>query len=513
KFVTNDIDMEIIENTTGTKYLHIVFGYVTNGGYGQRLIGYTVIAAPTPSYNGSTLIFPGYNSTSQYIQGRITSDNTRYGTNPYVTIAVTQDSIAGGLSHFLSKTCRILSPYTVSPSITYLSRSIYAAVAGFNDYDVVTDVANYHNGADSLIYVLSNYPGFTDKIYFYKAFSNSVVYPVGSGSVSPTGDDISYARIAANGGTNQKKLMITYTDNFNNTGDFDQWILTTADASNWFSSVLDNTSYNNSRWGDVIGRRDADGSFEVACKNAFGYMENVGAYSFTNFNLTSQLFSLNTNYGNSYCGPKPAFRYIPADSCLTVWSDFYSIYATGGCVTTNLIVKVGVEGYLNESTNEHSQYVPIYVLLANPSPPYNIVDTTVTYLDYQRLGNVAAFPRALTGNFYLVLKNYNSLETWSTAPVYISPDAPQSYDFTDSDAKAYGNNMVYKGSVWCIYSGDVNQDGNIDGTDSQIIDNDAFSFVAGIGYNSDLNGDYIVDGSDIVICDNNVYNFVSTLRP
>jgi hypothetical protein len=32
KIEFDDMDMEIIENTTGTKYLHIVFGYTTNGG-------------------------------------------------------------------------------------------------------------------------------------------------------------------------------------------------------------------------------------------------------------------------------------------------------------------------------------------------------------------------------------------------------------------------------------------------------------------------------------------------
>ncbi|HAY33588.1 MAG TPA: hypothetical protein DCY06_05585, partial [Bacteroidetes bacterium] len=41
KFTSDDMDMEIIENTAGEKYIHVVFGYITNGGYGQRLIGYT----------------------------------------------------------------------------------------------------------------------------------------------------------------------------------------------------------------------------------------------------------------------------------------------------------------------------------------------------------------------------------------------------------------------------------------------------------------------------------------
>ncbi|MBK8551552.1 MAG: hypothetical protein IPL53_11025 [Ignavibacteria bacterium] len=158
KIEWDNMDMEIIENTSGTKYLHLVFGYVTNGGYGQSLIGYTIVSAPTLGYAGSTLFFPGYDASSYYQMPRITSDNARYLSNPYITIVVTQDSIANNEHYFMSKVCRVLSPYTVSPSVTYLPKSIYNVAPGHN-YEVFTDVANFHNGNDSLIFVLSAYPG------------------------------------------------------------------------------------------------------------------------------------------------------------------------------------------------------------------------------------------------------------------------------------------------------------------------------------------------------------------
>jgi len=512
KIEFDNMDMELIENTTGTKYLHIVFGYTTNGGYGQHLIGYTIVSVPTLGYAGSTLFPPGYNSSSFYTKVRITSDNTRYGSNPYITIAITQDSLSGSDHYFMSKVCRVLSPYSLAPAVTYLPKCIYGVAPGHN-YDVFTDVANYHNGSDSLLFVLSAYPGYEQSLYFYKAFSNSVVYPVSSGSVNPTSDNLQYARVAANAGTDQKRIMITYSDDYLNTGDLDQWILSTDDASNWYASTLDYTSYNNSKYGDIIGRRNADGSYSVSFKNIYGNLENVSMYGFTDMNLTSSLPSLNNDFANSLASPKPLFKFLDNDSCLNIWSYYYSVTSAGGCSVSDFYIKAGIEGYYNEVTDSHIGYAAMNVLLAESNPPYNIVDTGYVYLENERLSNVIAFPRALTGDYYLIMKHYNCLETWSAAPVHIEPDNIGSYDFTTSDAQAYGNNMMLKGAKWCIYSGDVDQDGTIDLADVVFVYNDVVNFVVGNITISDLNGDYFTDLSDLLIAFNNSVNFVAKITP
>lgn len=87
-----------------------------------------------------------------------------------------------------------------------------------------------------------------------------------------------------------------------------------------------------------------------------------------------------------------------------------------------------------------------------------------------------------------------------------------SYDFTISSSQAFGSNLILKGSEYCIYSGDVNQDGIIDGSDGILIDNDAANFNTGY-IPTDLNGDEITDGSDALIADNNATNFVSSVLP
>ncbi|MBS1733212.1 MAG: hypothetical protein JST02_07945, partial [Bacteroidetes bacterium] len=73
--------------------------------------------------------------------------------------------------------------------------------------------------------------------------------------------------------------------------------------------------------------------------------------------------------------------------------------------------------------------------------------------------------------------------------------------FTSAASKAYGDNMVeVEPGVWAFYTGDINQDGGIDGQDMNYIDNDNGFF----GYNdADINGDGGTDGQDMNFIDNN----------
>ncbi|MEO8209343.1 MAG: hypothetical protein ABI840_02190, partial [bacterium] len=499
---------------SGTKYIYLVFGYYTDGYFGQRLIGCTVVTTPTLAVFGTTLTFPGQTPSSKYFNARLTSDNARFPGVPYVTIVAMQDSTNGASEYFMTKMCRVLSPYTLTPSFTYFPRSIYSVAPGFYDFGVTTDIAYFNNVNDSLIFLLSGYPGYNDKMFFYKAFGNSTVYPTTNGIISPTGDNIEYARIASNGGTNQTKLLATYTDDYNNTGDYDQWYLSTSDANNWSSSTLEYSGIHKSRYGDVIGRRNASGSFSVAFVNSLNNMNNVTTGRFNgNFNLDSYLHCTNTGYANSIANPKPAFRYVNNDSCLNFWSYYYTLSSTTGCSAINFYLRLASEGYYNEVTGTTPVYDTYYVILAQQTPPYNHVDTSLVYFDNELLMNEMVFRHAPDGDYYFILKHYNTLETWSANPITISHGSIYSYDFTSSDAQAYGNNMTLKGSVWCIYSGDVNQDGSIDLDDLSIIDNDIYNFVIGQYTISDLNGDYLTDISDYAIADNNALNFVSVMRP
>jgi len=113
--------------------------------------------------------------------------------------------------------------------------------------------------------------------------------------------------------------------------------------------------------------------------------------------------------------------------------------------------------------------------------------------------------------YFIIIRHRNSIETWSSAAPSFWVDSLE-YDFTIGDFMAYGNNQVLAGSLWSIYSGDVNQDGVVDASDISAIDNDASGFLKGY-VNTDLNGDGIVEGADASIAENNAVNFVSVIKP
>lgn len=113
--------------------------------------------------------------------------------------------------------------------------------------------------------------------------------------------------------------------------------------------------------------------------------------------------------------------------------------------------------------------------------------------------------------YYIVVKHRNSIETWSANPIFVKEDT-LGYDFTTSLSQAFGSNMVLVGGEASFYSGDVTQDGVVDGADLSAIDNDSFNFVTGYVV-TDLNCDGVVDGTDAAFADNNAANFVTKITP
>jgi len=169
-----------------------------------------------------------------------------------------------------------------------------------------------------------------------------------------------------------------------------------------------------------------------------------------------------------------------------------------------------IEGRYNMSENKMVKD-SVRVYLRNTNAPYAIIDSAISLLDSNGKATVNFTNAFNLTPYYIMIKHRNSIETWSAGGATFSSNNLE-YDFTTSANKAYGNNLIQKGSKFCIYSGDVNQDGVVDATDAGVIDNDATSFVTG-NVNTDLTGDEVVDASDISIADNNTYSLVTTVFP
>jgi hypothetical protein len=146
------------------------------------------------------------------------------------------------------------------------------------------------------------------------------------------------------------------------------------------------------------------------------------------------------------------------------------------------------------------------VELHNATSPFPLIESRKGILNTSGVGTFIFTSIYNDTNYYIVVKHRNGLETWSTGGNRFSSYA-LSYDFTISQNKAYGSNLVQKGTKWCIYSGDVNQDGLVDLSDLITIDNDNANNVTGY-VNTDVNGDGIVNQSDLLIVYNNNKNYV-----
>ncbi len=170
-----------------------------------------------------------------------------------------------------------------------------------------------------------------------------------------------------------------------------------------------------------------------------------------------------------------------------------------------------LEGFYNNTTNKMVKDT-ITVLLRNTSSPYAVIDSATVNLDSLGDGSIK-FLTAPSGSYYIVIKHRNHLETWSkSGGESLSKGTTSTYNFTDNSSKAFGNNLKLKGSKWCIFSGDVNQDGAVDLVDLTKVDNDVFNSLSGYKV-TDLTGDNLVNSNDLILCHNNALNFVSVIKP
>jgi hypothetical protein len=158
--------------------------------------------------------------------------------------------------------------------------------------------------------------------------------------------------------------------------------------------------------------------------------------------------------------------------------------------------------------------------------PYNY-EAHGKYIDMDGNILITDVPATVSGNYYIIVKHRQSVETWSATPVSFS-GSTISYDFTTAASKAYGNNQkaVDEGGPYGLWGGDITsavggQDGYVDIFDN----NDVFNFAVNslFGYIvEDLTGmapaggtgpDGFVDIFDMALVYNNMQNSVGMNTP
>jgi hypothetical protein len=121
-------------------------------------------------------------------------------------------------------------------------------------------------------------------------------------------------------------------------------------------------------------------------------------------------------------------------------------------------------------------------------------------------------PLSIGKSYYIVLKQRNSVETWSATPVLISNTGAE-YNFSDATNKAAGDNLADLGDGhFAVFSGDITQDGSVDFNDYPPLDFSSNNGDLGY-YESDLNGDTSVDFNDYPILEINSNMGIIVLVP
>jgi hypothetical protein len=104
----------------------------------------------------------------------------------------------------------------------------------------------------------------------------------------------------------------------------------------------------------------------------------------------------------------------------------------------------------------------VKVYLRNILSPFSKIDSASAMLDSVSFTGFFNFKNAPTGTYYILIIHRNSIETWSkSGGESMTRGVLKNFDFTSSSSQAFGNNMMLKGTKYCIYRGDVNKDGSI----------------------------------------------------
>ncbi len=206
-------------------------------------------------------------------------------------------------------------------------------------------------------------------------------------------------------------------------------------------------------------------------------------------------------------------------------NDFQTIYVNH-CYKT-LSLKLFLQGYylsgtqtmtsalLNQGQNNTStQTDTVTVELHDVMMPQNIIATSkgVVNTDGTMACNFYNLP-SYTMGYYIVVKHRNSIETWSNGLLMFNYMNQANYDFTTAASQAYGSNQTeVEPGIWALYTGDVNQDENVDLLDASILEFDITNFAYGY-FVTDINGDGNVDLLDNPMVEENINEFIFSAHP
>jgi len=389
----DDLDMEIIEPSTGNKFLWVTYGLRQSGGTGKWSVGGTILNITTFASGFFTLVWPGDSPSKKYYGVRLTTDNGFYTGNAWAFIICSFDSTNSSNMHInTQKYCRCTNPYTTTPAFSYQGQKFFwfnSSYAAGYQRTLYSDIAYIrHRLHDTVIVSFSGVPDSTI-IYFAKADINGIP-TIGHGATFQSGAQSSarkeWARISSNGYDNGSVICVFrqyYPNNWN------VKFFRTENYGNFYAvgeSALFGSTVWNSNQPDIVGLRQKDRHY-FAFKSYAPGSDSIHSVGILSSGWTTQIKKLNfISVTGTAQGPKPGFRFVNNDSCFTTFCEGgpFNVWAALGC--TGPITGV----------NESNQVPYSFGLAQNYPNPFNPVTSIsfslpakefVTITVYDILGN------------------------------------------------------------------------------------------------------------------------------
>ncbi|MBS1551590.1 MAG: endonuclease [Bacteroidetes bacterium] len=448
------------------------------------------------SYNGSgTLInyktdgtVPNLNALTAGSSNNFTSvllDNFNRANSNSLGNTLDPDILPWQETETVSPTSIALSSNKIKSGSTTAGREFAFVNAGnLGDYPV-----QYRNSSSELVWAVN----FKNTRLDPSGFDNSnygIAFVIGKTTTDITTGN-GYAVVLGQSGSADAIRLARFTGGIN--------------ANTKFTNIISGGDYANQYLSIKIVYNPAGDLWSLyADSSSAGFPQTNPSNTQTQIGSASE--SLYTSTGLPYLGT--LWNHASGASDSAVFDDIY----IPGFLNTTLNLTAVIEGFYNSAAGKMNIKDTVKVYLRNASFPFAVMDSAKSVLDSVSLTGSFVFNKIVSGNYYIELRHRNFIETWSKLAISITAGGTFSYNFSDSAAKAYGDNQVFKTNKFCLYSGDVNSDGIIDVSDLSIIDNDINNSVSGY-IATDLNGDYYADASDGSIADNNVINSIITIRP
>ena len=270
RFLSGDLDAEIIERYNGDKSLYITTSGTSQTPYGKKNVLLVALNLNDLSQGSITdLSWPGI-TNNEYYNPHITTDNGSDDTYPFLYLVASVDSITTDNKHVnAQKFAYIDNPWAVtSPNINYRSEilPVYWPNGGATEtHFLYSDIAYVHipSSLNRIIFTYSNVPDET-KIWL-SSCTITGANALFTGTIDRgTGKKIQNSAIAASGGLDQSQIMVAFEENYNNGGDIDIHSAKSNDGGiTWEIATID-FSESSAMLGKLVSRRGVTNEYYLS---------------------------------------------------------------------------------------------------------------------------------------------------------------------------------------------------------------------------------------------------------